>query len=380
MKTKQLISEIHRIKEIMGVSENKTLLKESVGDEIVDILLKFLKKDADELTRLGVKNADELKKIADKLTDSAITTIDKAAALKLIIDDLGDTAIKNIAKGAVNDTTNVIGRQIDSTIDDLMDLYRKETMTYDQVIDEINSQLDNFIKSTSDVKKLKAAITDEAAEKLKKTLSNEPKPLIPKKTLPKFTPDTPESTFDDVLAKYRNNPRAFPGFASYEPEVKNLGFSPRVEKAILAGYERYMDLGTAQLIDIGMEITGKFNEKEWGWLKKIFRDVNTEQIKTKNVVKLTALVVIISVIIPWGLTAVQFSNKTRKRFREWVGLDEPGYENTENDYVRWTQDNKLGYGIDAGYYWEDTATYRDANGNWQDMPYDEDNKTFGVKK
>lgn len=171
MESNILINEIYRIKEMMGITESKSLLKEGVGDEIAELLAKFLKKDASELTALGVRNADDLKTLMDDFADPLVSAADKADILRMIITDLGDNAIKSIAKSAIDDVTTGVGKVMNDRFSVYMDYYKQGIMTYDDVVSQITDDISGITsKTTDDLKALKDAITDESILKVKTDL------------------------------------------------------------------------------------------------------------------------------------------------------------------------------------------------------------------
>ena len=174
MKSNQLLTEISRIQEMMGiVNENKMLLKESIGDEIAEILAKFLKKDITELTSLGVKNADDLKKLMDDFIDPLVPAANKVDLLKLIVDDLGEVALKSIAKNALDDATTGVGKVMNDRVNTYMDYYKQGIMTYDDVVAQVSDDLSSIMtKSSDELSLLKNAINDEALLKTKTQLDS----------------------------------------------------------------------------------------------------------------------------------------------------------------------------------------------------------------
>jgi hypothetical protein len=173
MSSGQLITEISRIKEMMGITESKRLLKESIGDEIAEILAKFLRKDVTELTALGVRNADDLKKLMDDFLDPAISAANKVDTLRLILDDLGEAAVKSIAKSAIDDVTTGVGKELSDKVNTYLGWYKQGIMTYDQVLTQVTDDLTLAMsKSSDELVSLKNAINDEALLKVKGQLDN----------------------------------------------------------------------------------------------------------------------------------------------------------------------------------------------------------------
>lgn len=174
MKSNQLISEISRIQEMMGIlNESKSLLKESIGDEIAEILVKFLGKSSDELLALGVRNPEDLKSLLDDFLDPLVPAIQKTDMLKLIIDDLGTTAISNIAKSAVDDVTTGVGKIVNDRVNSYMTMYKKGIATADDVITAVKDDLATLMaKSSDELSALKTALNDEALAKTRNMLDN----------------------------------------------------------------------------------------------------------------------------------------------------------------------------------------------------------------
>lgn len=173
METNNLISEIYRIKEMMGITEGKTLLTESVGDEIIEALLKFLKKEINNLKSQGVKGIGKLVK---ELEDPITTSARRIEIFKDIMNTLPGTTIKGIAKKTIDDLTEGVGQQMDKRIRELLDLYERGNLTYGDVISQINDDLANIMLKTPDeVLSLKNAIKDEVVNKTKTMLGSSPK-------------------------------------------------------------------------------------------------------------------------------------------------------------------------------------------------------------
>lgn len=174
MKSNQLITEISRIQEMMGlVKENKSLLKESLIDEIVEILVKFLRKDVSELTALGVRNADDVKSVMDDFLDPLVPAANKTNMLKLILEDVGDVAIKSLAKSAIDDVTTGVGKVVSDRSKTYIDWYKQGVMTYDDVLAKISEDLsDIMVKSSDELSSLKNAINDESLLKVRSQLDN----------------------------------------------------------------------------------------------------------------------------------------------------------------------------------------------------------------
>jgi len=169
MSSKQLITEISRIKEMMGITESKILLKESVGDEIVEILAKFLRKDIGELTTLGVRNANDLKRLMDDFLDPAVSSANKVDVLKYIIDDLGNTAIKSIAKEALDDVTTGVGKLVNDRMAGYIDAYKKGIVSYDEIVTQVSDDLTALMsKSSDELLYLKSVLHDDALLKIMK--------------------------------------------------------------------------------------------------------------------------------------------------------------------------------------------------------------------
>jgi len=170
-KTHGLILELYRIKEMMGINENKILLKEGVGDELAELLLKFLSKSSDEIAALGVRNADELITLMKNFPTA--NTLDQANILRTIISGLGDNAIRTIAKSAVDDVTTGIGKVMTDRTNTYVEWYKKGVMTYDDVVSQISDDVSSIMaKSSDELQSLKSAIDDEIKIKVRKSLDD----------------------------------------------------------------------------------------------------------------------------------------------------------------------------------------------------------------
>jgi hypothetical protein len=173
MSSKQLITEISRIKEMMNITESKILLKESIVDELVAFLTKFLRKDAADLTALGVRNVGDVKRLMDDFLDPAISSANKVDFLKRIVDDLGETAVKSIAKESVDDVTTGVGKLVNDRSTEYIKYYKQGIMTYDEVITQIGDDLTELMsKSSDELSNLKKALNDESLLKVRNQLDN----------------------------------------------------------------------------------------------------------------------------------------------------------------------------------------------------------------
>ena len=173
MSSKQLITEISRIKEMMNITESKILLKENIVDELVAFLTKFLRKDVADLTALGVRNVGDVKRLMDDFLDPAISSANKVDFLKKIVDDLGETAVKSIAKESVDDVTTGVGKLVNDRSTEFINYYKQGIMTYDEVLTQIGDDLTSLMsKSSGELSNLKKAINDESLLKVKNQLDN----------------------------------------------------------------------------------------------------------------------------------------------------------------------------------------------------------------
>jgi hypothetical protein len=173
MSSKQLITEISRIKEMMNITESKILLKENIVDELVAFLTKFLRKDVADLTALGVRNVGDVKRLMDDFLDPAISSANKVDFLKRIVDELGETALKSIAKDSVDDVTTGVGKLVNDRSTQYINYYKQGVMTYDEVITQIGNDLTSLMsKSSGELSNLKKAINDESLLKVKNQLDN----------------------------------------------------------------------------------------------------------------------------------------------------------------------------------------------------------------
>lgn len=171
MLTNKLINEIYRIKEIINLFDNKTLIKESIADELVEMISKFISKSSDELITLGVKNPEELKTLLKNFPTANV--LDQTSILKTLISGLGDTIIKNIAKSAIDDVTTGVGKVMDDRIKQYIELYKKGTMTYDDVLWAIKDDMTALTsKSSDELISLKNSLSDAANTKAKNSLDN----------------------------------------------------------------------------------------------------------------------------------------------------------------------------------------------------------------
>jgi hypothetical protein len=170
-KNNMLISEVHRIKEMMGINENKILLKEGIGDELAGLLTKFFSKSFDEIAALGVRNADELITLMKNFPTA--NTLDQAKILRTIIAGLGDNAVKSIAKGAVDDVTTGIGKVMNDRTTQYLEWYKKGVMTYDEVVSQISDDVGSIMaKSSDELQSLKTSIDNEIKIKARKSLDD----------------------------------------------------------------------------------------------------------------------------------------------------------------------------------------------------------------
>lgn len=173
MKNKELITEVLRIQEMMGINPNQFLLKESIVDELAEFLAKFLSKASDELLALGVRNPDDLKGLIDDFLNPLVPIASKTGLLRQVIDNLGDDAIKSLAKETLDDTTSVIGSSVKNRMDIYLDLYKRGLIKAEDAIIKIQDELTLAMsKSSDEVDKLKQQIKNEAAERARTLFSN----------------------------------------------------------------------------------------------------------------------------------------------------------------------------------------------------------------
>jgi hypothetical protein len=422
MENKLLVEQIKRITEMMGVSGySSELLKESVVDDIAGFLVKS-----------GVKFADEAAAIS-KLED--MLDINPGVLSKQDIQDLakvGDDVAKQNAMYKILQNTN--SRLLDQLADMVYNDMKITQKNVDDGILALQDNINNGMSVTTDyasrlawnnadkmikmdgatgnlqvmTRKLREKMVEDFYSKLS-TLKNmdgtpfkfadevggkvddalDPDALVPTTKKPDFTPETPTSTIDDVLQKYRNNPKKYPAFPEFEVSIKSLGFSEKVQNLILANYPKYFNDTPDQLIQEGMKITKSLNAKNFGWLKKMFVDVGSGKLKVKNVASLIGLVVAISVLVPWGYTSYLASEKLREKANEAIGIPTEEETPTTSTSGVYTNDIK-GFGKFAaannwgtGTWFFNTTTKRGEHqeepGNdtsWYYYDWDATNNTF----
>jgi hypothetical protein len=171
MNNKKIFTEIFRINEIINSFDKKNLLKESLSDELVEILTKFLSKGSDELTNMGIKNSDELITLIKNFPTANV--LDQASILKTIVVSLGDNIIKEIAKSTVDDLTTGVGKFLNDQSKQYIELYEKGLMTYDEVMTEITDDMTKLMsKSSDELSSLKNSLSDAAKSKIKNSLDS----------------------------------------------------------------------------------------------------------------------------------------------------------------------------------------------------------------
>ena len=110
---KIILNEISRIRNMMGLlneSKPKQIILEAVlsGGIVDDLVGLFLSKSADDLTTLGVKEADDMILLARNYPTASVT--DQADILKTIFKNVDEIALQNIGKSMIDDATSTIGR------------------------------------------------------------------------------------------------------------------------------------------------------------------------------------------------------------------------------------------------------------------------------
>ena len=167
----KLLNEVSRIKDIISLYENSTLIKEGLGDELIDLLSKFLTKGNDELINLGVKNSDDLKNLIKKFPTSNV--LDQKLILRTIISGLGEQIIKQIAKDAIDDITVGVGEVMNDRTTQYIEYYKNGIMTYDDVITQLTEDMNKLMsKSSDELILLKNSLMDTIKTKTKTSLDN----------------------------------------------------------------------------------------------------------------------------------------------------------------------------------------------------------------
>lgn len=151
---KIILNEISRIRNMMGLlneSKPKQIILEAVlsGGIVDDLIGLFIKKSADDLTALGVKNADDMITLARNYPTASVT--DQADILKTIFKNVDEIALQNIGKSMIDDATSTIGRQVNGYVDNIKtmsDTY--PNLSPGDLVAEFNKVIDDAFKGAAD--------------------------------------------------------------------------------------------------------------------------------------------------------------------------------------------------------------------------------------
>jgi len=163
-------------------------------------------------------------------------------------------------------------------------------------------------------------VQDEYLSKIETRLKNSANPLKKPPVQGGGTNSTVlPSNAEDIINNFRSNRLKYPDFPAYEASIKTINFSDNIEKLMLYNYVENYALSTDELIQKGMNISKKLNEKQWGWLKKIFFDASTGRL---NLIKPKAifLVALTTVIGIGGETAIELAATGRSKILEFFGI------------------------------------------------------------
>jgi hypothetical protein len=350
MNNKEIImEEVQRILQIMEVSEKTTpLLNEGIIDDVIQGIVKVGTKSGDDalvvISKLerefgipkGVLDSDDVFDLIKGTSDEQIAVLSKIInkmgpkqvddLAQKVWSQLSETHIQmdNIVRSIKDSNTKISPKYIDDMADATI---KSKKPGFDPLIESLKSQ---FKKRMND--SLKGYI-DVAGSSSKVT------PITQQPLTPKITPKTDDTTLDGVINKFLSDPSTYPDYPAFKGTVELIGLKGKVTKMILANYKQYSSFSPDELIKAGEEITTNLNNKEWGWLKKLFVNVQTEKIKPKSVIKLLALIVALSILIPWGFTSYETSEKLRSSFEDKVGIGE--YVNNEESLKKWASDEGI---------------------------------------
>ena len=151
---KIILNEISRIRNMMGLlneSKPKQIIVEAVlsGGIVDDLIGLFIKKSADDLITLGVKEADDMILLAKNYPTASIT--DQADILKTIFKNVDEIALQNIGKSMIDDATSTIGRQVNGYVDNIKtmsDTY--PNLSPGDLVAEFNKVIDDAFKGSAD--------------------------------------------------------------------------------------------------------------------------------------------------------------------------------------------------------------------------------------
>lgn len=168
---KIILNEISRIRNMMGLlneSKPKQIILEAVlsGGIVDDLIGLFIKKSADDLTALGVKNADDMIALAKNFPAASVT--DQADILKTILKNVDEIALQNFGKAMIDDAGSTIGKQVNGYVNDFKaysDTY--PNLTQGDIISEFNKVIDDaFVGAADEVSGVIKGFKEEGAARL----------------------------------------------------------------------------------------------------------------------------------------------------------------------------------------------------------------------
>jgi hypothetical protein len=304
---KNLLNEIKRNLELMNISESKVFLNESIDPAELFGLIGKLGAGAQAIL-------NDLKTIhTDPMlfnNDSALTKVTNW--MKMSNKNLSEVLGVAVEKGLIK--SNELVNIIEKSGPNLTSAVEKEVIA-GRDINFIKQKYQNVLDVMPN--KVQDEYLSKIETRLKASVNPLKKPPVPigggtgHNGLP--------SNAGDIINEFRTNRLKYPDFPAYEVSIKKLNFSDEVEELMLVNYAENYSLSTDELIQKGMNTTAKLNEKQWGWLKKIFFNASTGKL---NLMKPKAIIAVAlsTVALIGGETAIELAITGRSKVLEFFGI------------------------------------------------------------
>jgi len=304
---KNLLNEIKRNLELMNILESKVFLNESIDPaELIGLIGKLgagAKAVLDDLKQIHsdpmLSNADPaVTKLTNWMTKSS-KSMSEVLGIALNKGLIKSSELVGIIETSARNLNNAVEKEITAGRD-ISFIKQKYQSVLDVMPDKVQDEYLSKIET-----RLKGSVTP---------LKKPPVPIgggTNSTVLP--------SNAEDIINNFRSNRLKYPDFPAYEASIKTINFSDDIVKLMLYNYAENYALTTDELIQKGMNISKKLNEKEWGWLKKIFFDASTGRL---NLIKpkAIALVALTTVIGIGGETAIEVAATGRSKILEFFGI------------------------------------------------------------
>lgn len=147
-----------------------------------------------------------------------------------------------------------------------------ETLTKDEIIKRI--QRNGYTKSESEY----------LFNVYKKNKGKYIKPVKPNISKEDTHVNLKPKEIDDIISDMRNNPKKYPGFASYEAKINSLTNNDVVRKQFLVDYQIHGAKDMNRLTKEAYEVSQNLDRQKWGKVRRLFQDINDGKIKWKNTI------------------------------------------------------------------------------------------------